>query len=340
MAKGKKVKRTAKATKKKPSPTAKPKQKAPAKKKAVMVVAPPPPAPEPCSCGHDHGPVEMGPAPAPQEGDWRSAFGDVVDFLRYMDDIVRAIGQQDIPPEEFITLLKDLDELGLTMKYLDVETAKGLGPDGRKELFKYFISDVFIKKMRVQRELDALEAFEVLKVQELENRGPLAMCDYPLMSRMLLGLVQTVIAAHLLTARGGTVESPDSEDDLMPDPALLDSLWAEEDKPVLGFTEEDLAEGLWNLISPFDMLKLTSTAVMAYLTWRDPRMAEDIMVEGLATLTPPVFILMACTDALDALTRGLVTGRPLLRKVQDDGTCSKGAGFHFVLTEEGQNKLA
>jgi len=317
MAKGKKVGKAAKVTKKKPSPKAKP--KAPAKEKAVTVVAPPP-AVEPCACGHDHGPVDAG--PAPEENDWRAAFGDVVDFLRYMDDIVKAIGQDDIPKEEFITLLRDLDELGLTMKSLDIERTKGLDPEDRRLLFRYFISDVFLKKMKVQHELE-----------------PLSRCDSPVFSRMLLGLVQTVIAAHLNTAHGAAAEAPESEDDLMPEPALLDSLWTEEDKPVLGFTEEDLAEGLWNLISPIDMLRLTSTAVMAYLTWRDPKMAEDVMVEGLASLTPPVFILMACSDALEDLTRGLVTGRPLLRKVQDDGVCSKGAGFHFVMSAEGQARL-
>lgn len=337
MAKAKKGKGKAPKKGGRKAPKAKAQKKPPAK---PVMVEPVPIVDEPCACGHEHGPIEDGqpPVAVEQDGDWRSAFGDVVEFLRYMDDIVRAIGQPDIPAEEFIGLLRDLDELGVTMKALDMEMLQDLGPAGRKELFRYFITDVFIKKMRVQHELDQMEAFEVLKVQTMEARGPLSTCDHPVFNRMLLGLMQTVIAAHLITARGGTAE--EGEDDMMPEPALLDSLWTEEDRPVLGFTEDDLAEGLWALISPFDMLKLTSTAVMAYLTWRDPKMAEDIMVDGLATLTPPVFILLACTEVLNDLTRALIVGRPMLRKVADDGSCSRGAGFHFVLSKEGQERLS
>jgi hypothetical protein len=338
----------AKATKKAP---AKPKRtspvkKAPAKPKTKKTGKRPAKAAEPLvqvspqPCRHEHGPVEVGPdiAPGAAETDWRTAFGDVVDFLRYMDDIVRAIKQADVPPEEFITLLKDLDETGQTIRYVDDTKIPGLNPEERRELFRFFITDVFITKMRIQRELDPLENYELLKVTEVEQEGPLQKSSFPVFHRMFLGLMQTVITAHLNTGKG-VAEAPEGEDDLFPDPALLDSLWTDEDKPVLGFNIDDLAEGLWAIIAPFDMLKLTSTAVMAYLTWRDPKMGEDLMVEALAALTPPVFILMATTQVLDSIAGGLITGRPLLRKVLDDGSGSRGAGFFFVLTEEGQKRL-
>jgi len=343
--KGKKVKATKKAPAKpkrtsaaKKAP-AKPKVKRTGKRPSKVAEPPVPVLSQPC--GHEHGPVEVGPdiAPGAAETDWRTAFGDVVDFLRYMDDIVRAIKQADVPPEEFITLLKDLDETGQTMRFLDAPKIPDLDPDARRELFRFFITDVFITKMRIQRELDPLENYEVLKVTEEDRKGPLEKSSFPVFNRMFLGLMQTVITAHLNTGKG-VAEAPGGEDDLFPDPALLDTLWTDEDKPVLGFNIDDLAEGLWAIIAPFDMLKLTSTAVMAYLTWRDPKMGEDLMVEALAALTPPVFILMACTEVLDTITRGLVTGRPLLRKVLDDGSGSKGAGFFFVLTEEGQKRLS
>jgi hypothetical protein len=172
-----------------------------------------------------------------------------------------------------------------------------------------------------------------------KSDGPLPEARSLQFSRMFLGLLQTVLAAHLSTGKGTVTENLDGDEDLFPDPALLDSLWTDEDVKVLGFTEEDMADGLWNLISPFDMLKLTSTAVMAYLTWKDPKMSEDLMVEGLAALSPPVFILLACTDTVHNLVHGLVCGTPLFRKVLDDGSGSKGAGFYFVLTEEGQRIL-
>jgi len=296
-----------------------------------------------CECGHDHGQdIPIGPETrgTTSDGDWKGAFTDVVEFLRYLDDINRAIMQTDLPSGEFITLLRDLDETGVAMKRLDVPTVDTLGPEGRSELLRLFLTDVFLTKMILQREIAPLEAFELLKIAELGCKGPFQKSSYPVFSRMFLGFMQTVIAAHLCTGRGAITEPPvDAGDEILPEPALLDSLWSDEDAEVLGFTESDLQDGLWNLISPVDMLRLTSTAVMAYLTWRDPKMGEEHVLEGLATLSPPAFILLGCTRTFWALTEGLVMHRPLLRKVRDDGSGSRGAGFFFVLTQEGQDRL-
>jgi hypothetical protein len=329
----------AKAQKKMPRPSKKPKgkepkpRKTPPKKSATPVSEPKPvtrlgdPKDQYVSscCS---GPQAPEPAPAPvSDTDWRSAFTDVVEFLRYMDDMVRAISQADVPSEDFLGLLQELDETGQTMKGLDTSGLEGLGPQERHELFRRFITDVFITKMMLQRELTPIEDSGLVTATTDKSDGPLPEARSLQFSRMFLGLLQTVLAAHLSTGKGTVTENLDGDEDLFPDPALLDSLWTDEDVKVLGFTEEDMADGLWNLISPFDMLKLTSTAVMAYLTWKDPKMSEDLMVEGLAALSPPVFILLACTDT------------PLFRKVLDDGSGSKGAGFYFVLTEEGQRIL-
>ena len=289
--------------------------------------------------GHDiPGPEGPEPMASASDGDWKGAFTDVVEFLRYLDDINRAILQTDLPPGEFITLLKDLDESGEAIKRLDVSALDDLGPLGRSELLRLFLTDIFLTKMIQQRELAPLESFEVLKVGELEGKGPFRKSAYPIFSRMFLGLMQTVIAAHLCTGRGSSTELPgEAGDEILPEPALLDTLWTDEELDVLGFTETDLQDGLWNLISPVDMLRLTSTAVMAYLTWRDPKMGEDNMLEALATISPPAFILMGCTRTFWAITKGLVVHKPLLRKARDDGSGSRGAGFFFVLTQEGQD---
>jgi hypothetical protein len=340
----------AKGNKKSPKPSKKPKIKAPkphksAPDKPVSLVSEPKPVKrlgDPkdqyvSSCCS--GPQAHEPAVQPaSDTDWRSAFTDVVEFLRYMDDMVRAISQADVPTEDFLGLLQELDETGQTLKNLDISKLEGLGPQERHELFRRFITDVFITKMMLQRELAPIEDSGLLTATVAKSTGPLPESRSLQFSRMFLGLLQTVLAAHLSTGRGAA-ESPDNDEDLFPDPALLDSLWTDEDVQVLGFTEDDLSDGLWNLISPFDMLKLTSTAVMAFLTWKDPKMSEDLMVEGLAALSPPVFILLACTDVVHKLVRGLVCGTPLFRKVLDDGSGSKGAGFYFVLTEEGQRVL-
>ncbi len=289
-----------------------------------------------CCCGQ-HAP-EPAP-PAASDTDWKGAFTDVVEFLRYMDDMVRAISQAEVPSEDFLDLLQELDETGQTLKGLDTSKLSTLDSEARHELFRRFITDVFVTKMTIQRELAPIEDSGILTVMTDRSEGPLPESKSLQFNRMFLGLLQTVIAAHLSTGRGTAVDGPEGEEDLFPDPALLDTLWSDEEVQVLGFTEEDMAEGLWNLISPFDMLKLTSTAVMAYLTWKDPKISEDFMVEGLAALTPPVFILLACTDTVQKLVLGLVCGTPLFRKGLDDGSGSKGAGFYFVLTEEGQRVL-
>ena len=289
-----------------------------------------------CCCGQ-HEPEPS--LPAATDTDWKGAFTDVVEFLRYMDDMVRAISQSDVPSDDFLSLLQELDETGQTLKGLDTSMLSALGPQERHELFRRFITDVFITKMTLQRELAPIEDSGILTVSTDRSEGPLPEARSLKFSRMFLGLLQTVTGAHLSTGHGTAVDGPEGEEDLFPDPALLDTLWTEEEVQVLGFTEEDMAEGLWNLISPFDMLKLTSTAVMGYLTWKDPKISEDILVEGLAALTPPVFILLACTDTVQKVVRGLVCDNPLFRKVLDDGSGSKGAGFYFVLTEEGQKVL-
>gem|GEM_PF-6558638 len=331
----------AKGQKKTPRPKGTKPSKRPAKPsrsaKPVKRVGDPKDQAAPSCCCTPHEPETAPPVPA--DNDWRSAFTDVVEFLRYMDDMVRAISQAEVPIADFLGLLQELDETGQTIKGLDASKLAALGPKERHELFRRFITDVFVTKMMLQRELAPIEDSGILSVTTDRSEGPLPESKSLQFNRMFLGLLQTVIAAHLSTGRGTALDSPEGEEDLFPDPALLDTLWSEEEVQVLGFTEEDMAEGLWNLISPFDMLKLTSTAVMAYLTWKDPKISEDLLVEGLAALTPPVFILLACTDSVQSIVHGMVCGTPLFRKVLDDGSGSKGAGFFFVLTEEGQRVL-
>lgn len=243
-------------------------------------------------------------------------------FETMMDEAYSQIRRPDLTAEEFIEVLRSVDEPEALYGDYDIEDIRNIPPEDRADFFQFFLGMIFAKMVDQEGGSQALDRAGIIRMSE--DRSPKSwrklFGKVPYFRPDFLGVFQTCLKTR--------IRPREALDELKRAPSLYQNMIAvvEAEGGPLPTPEE----GIRRPITSTESIKMMGVALGIHVPLQHgfpnyysdllKEKGEDLDPEGamnkfMTEFTPIMFFVLKMTGVLDRMIEGLADGRPMLRSL-------------------------
>ena len=252
---------------------------------------------------------------------------DVANMMLGLQGAARKFKQESgHSSRDFFKILESLDESGTILKKMDRKAIESLRPDQVSPFIDFYTSACITRLAKTGRADEIIQETNLAAFQNpMKGRQPPMFEDHPELIPLLTPIRDEYpyFSNLFLGAFQSRLENLLAKASLLPSSKIV-GLKVDPQKGYFGDVEQiiDLkrrSDGVVKHISPRLMMDETRKAILDFLDLGFGPKKGDLF-DNIANLTAAfVFMWLIATGIVDEIMDGLLTGRPVLRRVSEDG---------------------